>query len=88
MRESQGGNPIGKALVLWKTQGLNPVLNYYQIQTEIQIEHYCVLGFMKVGSLSELEEKYMEAIPDSYYINKTENLTCGLPRQDALHIFR
>ena len=33
-----------------------------------------------------LQYKYMEAIPSMYVPNS--NSTCGLPRQDAFHIFR
>ena len=33
-----------------------------------------------------LQYKYMEAIPSTYVPNS--NSTCGLPRQDAFHIFR
>ena len=35
-----------------------------------------------------MEEKYMQAIPDNYWERNGTNNTCGLPRSDALHIFR
>jgi hypothetical protein len=45
---------------------------------------YCyILGFNTVGGYSALKVKYMEAYP----VKRNMNTTCGLPREDAFHIF-
>ncbi|ESP02211.1 hypothetical protein LOTGIDRAFT_93216, partial [Lottia gigantea] len=46
-----------------------------------------VLAFIKVGGLPELYYKYFDAVPEAVR-NGTINNTCGLPREDAFHIFR
>uniref|UniRef100_A0A672V8A2 Sodium/myo-inositol cotransporter 2 n=1 Tax=Strigops habroptila TaxID=2489341 RepID=A0A672V8A2_STRHB len=43
-----------------------------------------VFSFVEVGGLEGLQTKYFDAIPSS----RKENSSCGLPRQDAFHIFR
>ncbi|NXX81100.1 SC5AB protein, partial [Urocolius indicus] len=43
-----------------------------------------VFSFVKVGGLEGLRTKYFDAIPSI----RKENTSCGLPRQDAFHIFR
>ncbi|XP_067660642.1 sodium/mannose cotransporter SLC5A10-like [Haliotis asinina] len=43
-----------------------------------------VLGFQKIGGYDKLEDLYMNAIPSV----RANNTTCGLPREDAFHIFR
>lgn len=43
----------------------------------------CV-GFAAVGGLEGLTEKYFLALAS----NRSENSSCGLPREDAFHIFR
>ncbi|XP_059976058.1 sodium/myo-inositol cotransporter 2 isoform X4 [Mesoplodon densirostris] len=45
---------------------------------------YTVAGFAAVGGLEGLEEKYFLAVAS----NRSENSSCGLPREDAFHIFR
>ena len=40
-----------------------------------------------MGGLEALYYKYMEAVPASV-ANTTSSSTCGLPREDAFHIFR
>ena len=35
-----------------------------------------------------MEEKYMNAVPENYWLRNNTNNSCGLPRPDALHIFR
>ncbi|KAM5330657.1 sodium/myo-inositol cotransporter 2 isoform 2-T2 [Glossophaga mutica] len=45
---------------------------------------YTVAGFAAVGGLEGLTEKYFLALAT----NRTENSSCGLPREDAFHIFR
>ncbi|NXI35912.1 SC5AB protein, partial [Galbula dea] len=43
-----------------------------------------VFSFIEVGGLEGLQTKYFDAIPSSH----KENSSCGLPREDAFHIFR
>ena len=43
-----------------------------------------ILGFAAVGGLKGLEEKYFLAMAS----NRSRNSSCGLPREDAFHIFR
>ncbi|XP_039696121.1 sodium/myo-inositol cotransporter 2 [Pteropus medius] len=45
---------------------------------------YTVAGFVAVGGLDGLMEKYFLAVA----ANQTEDKSCGLPREDAFHIFR
>nr|XP_058892972.1 sodium/myo-inositol cotransporter 2 isoform X2 [Kogia breviceps] len=45
---------------------------------------YTVAGFAAVGGLEGLEEKYFLAVAS----NRSGNSSCGLPREDAFHIFR
>ncbi|XP_068823618.1 sodium/myo-inositol cotransporter 2 isoform X4 [Capricornis sumatraensis] len=45
---------------------------------------YTIAGFAAVGGLEGLEEKYFLAMAS----NRSENSSCGLPREDAFHIFR
>ncbi|CAC5414163.1 SLC5A11 [Mytilus coruscus] len=41
------------------------------------------VSLYKVGGYSAMTEKYMKAIPSE----RNDNLTCGLPRSDAFHLF-
>ncbi|XP_040430034.1 sodium/myo-inositol cotransporter 2 isoform X3 [Cygnus olor] len=43
-----------------------------------------VFSFVEVGGLEGLQKKYFDAIPST----RKENSSCGLPREDAFHIFR
>ncbi|NXT73487.1 SC5AB protein, partial [Zapornia atra] len=43
-----------------------------------------VFSFVEVGGLEGLQAKYFDAIPST----RKENSSCGLPREDAFHIFR
>ncbi|XP_016157394.1 PREDICTED: sodium/myo-inositol cotransporter 2 isoform X2 [Ficedula albicollis] len=43
-----------------------------------------VFSFIEVGGLEGLQAKYFDAIPSI----RKENSSCGLPREDAFHIFR
>uniref|UniRef100_A0A1D5Q0Q8 Sodium/myo-inositol cotransporter 2 n=1 Tax=Macaca mulatta TaxID=9544 RepID=A0A1D5Q0Q8_MACMU len=45
---------------------------------------YTVAGFAAVGGMEGLKEKYFLALAS----NRSENSSCGLPREDAFHIFR
>ncbi|XP_047694593.1 sodium/myo-inositol cotransporter 2 isoform X2 [Prionailurus viverrinus] len=45
---------------------------------------YTVAGFAAVGGMEGLKEKYFLALAS----NRSENSSCGLPRDDAFHIFR
>ncbi|KAI1233610.1 Sodium/myo-inositol cotransporter 2, partial [Lamprotornis superbus] len=42
------------------------------------------VSFIEVGGLEGLQAKYFDAIPSI----RRENSSCGLPREDAFHIFR
>ncbi|XP_053550893.1 sodium/myo-inositol cotransporter 2 [Bombina bombina] len=68
--------------------GLAAVIYTDTLQTVIMIIGALVLmvySFIEVGGYSALEEKYFNAIPKSH---QGHNGTCGLPRDDAFHIFR
>ncbi|NWI55458.1 SC5AB protein, partial [Calyptomena viridis] len=43
-----------------------------------------VFSFIEVGGLEGLQTKYFNAIPST----RKKNSSCGLPREDAFHIFR
>ncbi|XP_075384507.1 sodium/myo-inositol cotransporter 2 isoform X2 [Tenrec ecaudatus] len=45
---------------------------------------YTIAGFAEVGGMEGLKEKYFLALAS----NRTENSSCGLPREDAFHLFR
>ncbi|XP_023372485.1 sodium/myo-inositol cotransporter 2 isoform X2 [Otolemur garnettii] len=45
---------------------------------------YTIAGFAAVGGMEGLKEKYFLALAS----NRSENSSCGLPREDAFHIFR
>ncbi|KAM4813175.1 sodium/myo-inositol cotransporter 2 isoform X4 [Urocitellus parryii] len=45
---------------------------------------YTVAGFAAVGGMDGLKEKYFWALAS----NRSANSSCGLPREDAFHIFR
>ncbi|KAM5227620.1 sodium/myo-inositol cotransporter 2 isoform 3-T3 [Ctenodactylus gundi] len=45
---------------------------------------YTVAGFAAVGGMEGLQEKYFLALAS----NRSGNGSCGLPREDAFHIFR
>ncbi|XP_062955196.1 sodium/myo-inositol cotransporter 2 isoform X2 [Cynocephalus volans] len=45
---------------------------------------YTVAGFAAVGGMEGLKEKYFLALAS----NRSENSSCGLPREDSFHIFR
>ena len=45
-----------------------------------------ITGFVEVGGFRNLAYKYMNAIPNTTLADP--NTTCGIPRSDALHIFR
>ncbi|XP_055994858.1 sodium/myo-inositol cotransporter 2 isoform X2 [Sorex fumeus] len=45
---------------------------------------YTIAGFAAVGGLDGLQEKYFSAVAS----NRSENSSCGLPREDAFHMFR
>ncbi|CAH1801672.1 unnamed protein product [Owenia fusiformis] len=47
-----------------------------------------VIGLIKVGGLEGLRHQYSQAIPNVTRLNPVTNATCGLPREDAWHIFR
>ncbi len=66
------------------------------LKVSISVIHLCmcvrtepfVVAFVRVGGMAAMEEKYMTAVPDSYWISNATGSSCGLPRSDALHIFR
>lgn len=68
--------------------GLSAVIYTDILQTLIMIIGSFILmikAFLKIGGYEALEEAYSKAIPTIRLINHTE---CGLPRQDAFHVFR
>ncbi|XP_066432647.1 sodium/myo-inositol cotransporter 2 isoform X2 [Eleutherodactylus coqui] len=67
--------------------GLAAVIYTDTLQTVIMIIGALVLmafSFIEVGGYAALEEKYFTAIPSSH----RENSSCGIPREDAFHLFR
>ncbi|XP_073504440.1 sodium/myo-inositol cotransporter 2 isoform X2 [Phyllobates terribilis] len=67
--------------------GLAAVIYTDTLQTVIMIIGALILmvfSFIEVGGFTALEEKYFTAIPSSHI----ENSSCGIPREDAFHIFR
>ncbi|ELK37832.1 Sodium/myo-inositol cotransporter 2 [Myotis davidii] len=67
--------------------GLAAVIYTDALQTVIMlIGAFTLMGysFAAVGGLDGLVEKYFLALAT----NRTENSSCGLPREDAFHIFR
>nr|CAB3266299.1 sodium/glucose cotransporter 1 [Phallusia mammillata] len=68
--------------------GLAAVIYTDTLQTVIIIIGAFVLmiaGFVDVGGYSGLVTKYMNAVPTYLIANHTE---CGMPREDAFHVFR
>ncbi|XP_006902109.1 PREDICTED: sodium/myo-inositol cotransporter 2 [Elephantulus edwardii] len=69
------------------TGGLAAVIYTDALQTLIMLVGALILmgySFAAVGGLEGLKEKYFLALAS----NRTENSSCGLPREDAFHIFR
>uniref|UniRef100_A0A8C2SCY6 Sodium/myo-inositol cotransporter 2 n=1 Tax=Capra hircus TaxID=9925 RepID=A0A8C2SCY6_CAPHI len=67
--------------------GLAAVIYTDALQTLIMLIGALILmgySFAAVGGLEGLEEKYFLAMAS----NRSENSSCGLPREDAFHIFR
>nr|KAF6294918.1 solute carrier family 5 member 11 [Pipistrellus kuhlii] len=67
--------------------GLAAVIYTDALQTVIMlVGAFTLMGysFAAVGGLEGLAEKYFLALA----ANRTENSSCGLPREDAFHIFR
>ncbi|XP_040212443.1 sodium/myo-inositol cotransporter 2 isoform X2 [Rana temporaria] len=67
--------------------GLAAVIYTDTLQTIIMIIGALILmvfSFIEIGGLGALEERYFAAIPS----NRTSNSSCGMPREDAFHLFR
>ncbi|NWZ80836.1 SC5AB protein, partial [Poecile atricapillus] len=67
--------------------GLAAVIYTDALQTLIMLigaVSLMVFSFIEVGGLEGLQAKYFDAIPSI----RKENSSCGLPREDAFHIFR
>ncbi|XP_017589485.1 PREDICTED: sodium/myo-inositol cotransporter 2 isoform X3 [Corvus brachyrhynchos] len=67
--------------------GLAAVIYTDALQTLIMLigaVSLMVFSFIEVGGLEGLQAKYFYAIPSI----RKENSSCGLPREDAFHIFR
>uniref|UniRef100_A0A8C3Y977 Sodium/myo-inositol cotransporter 2 n=1 Tax=Catharus ustulatus TaxID=91951 RepID=A0A8C3Y977_CATUS len=67
--------------------GLAAVIYTDALQTLIMLVgalSLMVFSFIEVGGLEGLQAKYFDAIPST----RRENSSCGLPREDAFHIFR
>ncbi|XP_073217761.1 sodium/myo-inositol cotransporter 2 [Lepidochelys kempii] len=67
--------------------GLAAVIYTDTLQTVIMLAGGLILmgfSFVKIGGLGSLQAKYFKAIASSH----KGNSSCGLPREDAFHIFR
>ncbi|NXO20124.1 SC5AB protein, partial [Cisticola juncidis] len=67
--------------------GLAAVIYTDALQTLIMLigaVSLMAFSFIEVGGLEGLQAKYFDAIPSI----RKENSSCGLPREDAFHIFR
>ncbi|XP_008256041.1 sodium/myo-inositol cotransporter 2 isoform X1 [Oryctolagus cuniculus] len=67
--------------------GLAAVIYTDALQTLIMLVGALTLmgySFAAVGGMEGLQEKYFLALPS----NRSENSSCGLPREDAFHLFR
>ncbi|XP_034276457.1 sodium/myo-inositol cotransporter 2 isoform X2 [Pantherophis guttatus] len=67
--------------------GLAAVIYTDTLQTVIMLAGALTLmgfSFAKVGGLEDLKNRYFKAIASNHY----GNTSCGLPREDAFHIFR
>ncbi|KAL7979050.1 hypothetical protein Chor_015074 [Crotalus horridus] len=67
--------------------GLAAVIYTDTLQTVIMLAGALTLmgfSFAKVGGLEDLKNRYFKAIASNHH----GNTSCGLPRQDAFHIFR
>ncbi|XP_069785080.1 sodium/myo-inositol cotransporter 2-like isoform X3 [Narcine bancroftii] len=67
--------------------GLAAVMYTDALQTAIMLVGSLILmifAFVEVGGYSGLENKYFSAIPNVFDFNST----CGMPRDDAFHIFQ
>ncbi|XP_061169606.1 sodium/myo-inositol cotransporter 2-like isoform X1 [Saccostrea echinata] len=76
------------ATIFTITGGLTAVIWTDFIQTIIMIIGALVLmglSFAKVGGLNGIVEKYPHAIANT---TKYSNTTCGVPREDYMHLFR
>lgn len=66
--------------------GLTAVMYTDTFQTAIMMIGAVVVtgyGFNEVGGYSNLQTKYMNSVPSV----RNENTSCGLPKQDAFHLF-
>ncbi|XP_009984425.1 PREDICTED: sodium/myo-inositol cotransporter 2 [Tauraco erythrolophus] len=67
--------------------GLAAVIYTDALQTLIMLIGAVILmifSFVEIGGLEGLRTKYFDAIPST----RNENTSCGLPREDAFHVFR
>ncbi|XP_042293915.1 sodium/myo-inositol cotransporter 2 isoform X1 [Sceloporus undulatus] len=67
--------------------GLAAVIYTDTLQTVIMLAGALTLmgfSFAKVGGLEDLQDRYFKAVAS----NRDGNSSCGLPREDAFHIFR
>uniref|UniRef100_A0A8C1YD72 Sodium/myo-inositol cotransporter 2 n=1 Tax=Cyprinus carpio TaxID=7962 RepID=A0A8C1YD72_CYPCA len=65
--------------------GLAAVIYTDAVQTIIMVIGALILmGFAEVGGFQAVLDKYPQAIPSI----RVPNTTCGIPREDAFHIFR
>lgn len=62
----------------------SPRMTRYMTDVHVTCFIWLVLGFHKIGGYTNLQKRYMEAIPSL----RNPNSTCGFPRSDAFHIFR
>nr|XP_022324969.1 sodium/glucose cotransporter 4-like isoform X1 [Crassostrea virginica] len=76
------------ATIFTITGGLTAVIWTDFIQTIIMLIGALVLmglSFSEVGGLAGIVEKYPQAIPNT---TRYSNTTCGVPREDFMHLFR
>uniref|UniRef100_A0A670KHZ4 Sodium/myo-inositol cotransporter 2 n=1 Tax=Podarcis muralis TaxID=64176 RepID=A0A670KHZ4_PODMU len=74
-------------LLMSRPSGLAAVIYTDALQTVIMLAGALTLmgfSFSKVGGLEDLQNRYFQAIAS----NRNGNNSCGLPRDDAFHIFR
>ncbi|NWI42985.1 SC5AB protein, partial [Picathartes gymnocephalus] len=86
-KKKKGGGEMDWFCLSALPGGLAAVIYTDALQTLIMLigaVSLMVFSFIEVGGLEGLQAKYFDAIPST----RKENSSCGLPREDAFHIFR
>ncbi|XP_070565864.1 sodium/mannose cotransporter SLC5A10-like [Ptychodera flava] len=79
---------LGVTALFTVVGGLTAVIYMDSLQSFIMIIGaiiLTVLSYIEIGSYENLQEMYMDAIPNS---TRYGNTTCGMPRDDAFHMVR